>query len=204
MKIVIATHNPAKFKRYKRLLKDLLGIEFISLENLGIIDRISEPFDNAKENAIFKAKEYAKLTGYSTLAVDEQMKTNFLPREKQPGVFVRRIKKNSQEATDEEVLKYWEKIFYKYPQENKKFIWDFYIVLYNPATNKSYYWKVIQIATAAKKFSNILEPGYPMSSFLIHSQTNKPYSELSEDEKLNVDKKIFHKFVRDFKNLISI
>lgn len=106
MKILIATHNQSKFKRYYNLLVDIPQIELISLSELGINDKVDEPFDNALENAIHKAKTYGNLSNLITLAIDDECHTNFLPSNEQPTVYVRRLNKDKKEFTDTEVLSF--------------------------------------------------------------------------------------------------
>jgi hypothetical protein len=52
-------------------------------------------------------------------------------------------------------------------------------------------------------FSPIIQKGYPMSSFLINEGYDKPRSELTDEEWLEVDKKVFKEFLQDFKNWIQ-
>ena len=203
MKILIATHNPAKFERYRQLLKDIPGITLVSLTDLRITQKVDEPFSTARENAIHKAKFYASLSHLPTLAIDEATKTNFLPDNEQPGVFVRRFANTDKEMTDEEQLKYWKQIFDKYPEENKEFEWDFSIAYSTPDKHQLYIDQAIMLTSVAKNFSPTLVPGYPMSSFLIHKGTNKPHAELTEEEKLHADREIFQSFIKNFSNWIK-
>lgn len=203
MKILIATHNPAKFRRYKSLIDDIGDIEVVSLLDLGIKEKVAEPFDNAKENAIYKAKQYSEISGLTTVAIDEAANTNFLPNGEQPGVYVRRIKKDDSEVTDQDVLDFWQETFNKYPVENKKFIWEFYIAYFDPKTNNLGFTQTMAETSITEKFSKKFSPGYPMSSFLIFPDTDKPHSELTEIEKTNIDKKIFSQFTINFKNWLG-
>ena len=198
MKILIATHNQAKFERYTRLLKDIPNIELLSLKDLGITTKVDEPFETAQENAEHKAREYAKLTQLPTLAIDEATTTNFLPENEQPGVYVRRFADKNKEMTDEEALTIWQQLFQKYPQKDKQFIWDFSIAFYNPTTDQLHTSKAVMTSKVADTFSNIREKGYPMSSFLIPTTATKPYADLTNEEKLESDKKIFQTFMQDF------
>lgn len=203
MKILIATHNPAKLKRYQTIVKDVPELELTTLTDLGITHKVTEPFQTAKENAIYKAKEYAKLSALPTLAIDEAVITNFLPPEKQPGVFVKRIKKTNEEVTDEEILDHWKKIFQQHPQKDKLFIWDFSIAFYNPHTNFSGYVQAVKTNSVSEKFSTKRSPGYPMSSFLIPQGMVKPYIDLTNEERAIVDKDTFKDLVPHIKQWIQ-
>lgn len=198
MKILIATHNPAKFKRYKTLLEPLGNLEIISLSDIDIIDKVDEPFNNAKDNAIHKAKFYSQKSGIITIAIDEAVNTNFLPNDEQPGVYVRRLKKENVEFTDRDVLTFWEETFSQYPQPDKKFTWDYSIAYRNPQDDQFGFSRVEVESVVIQPFSKKIVPGYPMSSFLSLSGTNKQHSELTEQEKAINDTKNFRKFVGDF------
>lgn len=203
MKILFATHNLAKLRRYKNILRDITNLHLVSLKEVQINDKVPEPYSTALENAEFKAKEYAKLAHIPTLAVDEAVTTNFLPNNEQPGVYVRRFANKETAMSDEELLYMWSEIFKKYPQEDKQFIWDYSIAYYNPATNKLFSTKVIMYSTVAKVFSSNRQKGYPMSSFLIHKDQGKPYAELSENEAIVLDRETFKDLITLFPQWIN-
>lgn len=203
MRILFATHNPAKLQRYKNILNEFTHIELISLKDIGISQKVEEPFPTSKENAIYKAKEYAQLSHLPTLAVDEAVNTNFLPKDEQPGVYVRRYANKETTLTDEEMLHVWKEIFKEYPQKDKQFIWEFSIAFYNVATSQFHYTRAIMLSDVAEVFSKTRQKGYPMSSFLTHKGTNKPYAELSETEKLNADKETLKDFIKEFPRWIK-
>jgi len=198
MKILIATHNSAKLTRYQRLLESVPSLELVSLDDVDITDKIDEPFENSRDNAIHKAKEFAKLSGLITIGIDEAVSTNFLPKGEQPGVYVRRLHKEGKEATDEQVLSYWRELVDKYDVKDKRFEWDYHIAYYNPNSEDLGISNVILKQSVTDVFSNISVPGYPMSSFLVMPGTTKPHSELSADEKDEVDNKIFISFINEF------
>lgn len=202
MKILIATHNPAKFSRYKTLLEPIGSTE-VSLSDVGITEKVDEPFGKAKDNAVHKAKFYGKKSGLVTIAVDEAVHTNFLPNDEQPGVYVRRLKKGNSEFTDQDVLTFWEETFQNYPQLNKKFIWDFSIAYFNPKNERVGYSQVEVESVVIQPFSKKLVRGYPMSSFLKLAGTDKQHSELTEQEKASNDALNFQSFVEDFRMWVN-
>jgi len=193
-KILIATHNQGKLKRYKNLFTDLKDLEILSLQDLNIDVKVDEPYNNPEENAIYKAKEYAKISLLPTIAVDEALTTNFLPENEQPGVFVRRFNKERRELSDLEVLEIWKKISQLYPGESRQFIWDFRLSYYNPQANILKTANTVQRDFLASEFSNKINPGYPMSSFLIPEGYKKPYVELDLDVLLKIDKRNLKSF----------
>ncbi len=198
MKILIASHNPGKIDRFKNLLKDLKDFEVVSLEDEGITIDVHEPFLTSKENAVHKAKEYANLSGLITLAIDDSATTNFLPDNEQPGVFLKRYSKDRKELSEKGIHEVWRDIFQKYPQEDKRFIWNSTIAYCNPK-NGSTGDILIEKIDHVVQFSDIIAPGYPMGSFLSPKVNGTPYSELSEEEKYIRDEHLFDPFVEDFR-----
>lgn len=200
MDILIATHNPAKFERYKRLVSQTgNNLNIFSLRDLNISAKVEEPFSNSKENAIYKAKRYAEASNMITVAIDEAVTTNFLPNNEQPGVYVRRLKKDKTEATDEQVLEFWQKTFEIYPQADKKFIWNFSIAYFDPAKQKSGSSEGIKETKVVQPFSKKIDPGYPMSSFLSFIGRSKAFVDMTEQEKREIDDDTFINFVEDFR-----
>ncbi len=202
MKALLATHNQGKIKRYQALFADLEDLELVTLADLKITAKVDEPFATARENSIHKAKYYGQLSGLATIAIDEAVQTNFLPDNEQPGVFVRRFKKD-RELTDEEVLLIWQEIFTAYPQTEHQFIWDFSLSYYDPVIEEAQTASAVQINTVAPVFSTIINPGYPMSSFLMPLGFEKPYAELTDAEKLMVDQKNLAPFVEFVAKIVN-
>lgn len=202
LNILIASHNQSKIKRYKKLFSEINSLKITTLMELGIDFKVDEPFNSSSENAEHKAMEYGRISKLPTIAIDEAVKTNFLPENEQPGVFVRRFKKNI-EQSDIEILNIWKKIFDLYPQNNLEFTWEFSMSYYNPHNNYLKTLQTTQINKVSKKFSSIIDPGYPMSSFLIPNGFNRPHSELSEVERLMVDKINLDQFLKFVRNLIK-
>ncbi len=202
-KVLIATHNQSKLKRYRDLLAEVEGLELVSLKDLNIKKDADEPYKSSAKNAAHKAKFYGDLSKVVTVANDGALTTNFLPPDSQPGVLVRRIRKNRGVATDKELLAFWKETISLYDTENKKFIWDSAIAYYDPATKRTGSTKVERIDSVAKKFSTKILPGYPMSAFLIGPGLKKPYSELSEPEAKESDLRVYGAFLEDFSKWIE-
>ncbi len=202
MDILIATHNQGKIKRYRRLFADIPNLNLITLADLGIDHKADEPFSTPKENSIHKAKVYGDLSQLPTIAIDEAVSTNFLPDNEQPGVFVRRFR-SGRDLTDTEVLAAWQEIFQIYNQDNRQFIWDFSLSYYNPADGSVKTSQTNQVNTVAAEFSPVIDPGYPMSSFLIPIGFDRPHSELSAEECLEVDRANLEPFIDLLTGIVS-
>jgi hypothetical protein len=194
MTILFATHNKGKIKRYRELFRDIQNLNLMTLEEMGISFKADEPYHTPEENAIHKARTYGKLSNMPTIAIDEAVETNFLPDHEQPGVFVRRFRKGK-ELSDTEVLEAWKEIFTIYPASDHLFTWDFRIAYFNPQNDNLRTSKVTQLNSVAKEFSKVIDPGYPMSSFLIPEGFDRPHSELSPEECLWTDTRTLRPFI---------
>ena len=97
MKIILATTNPHKLEEIKAIAKDInFEIELVSKD--------FDPIENGKtfrENAYIKAKAYYEAFNMPVLTDDSGLILDKLPKEKQPGVYVRRH--NGKELSDEEI-----------------------------------------------------------------------------------------------------
>ena len=67
MKVLFATKNPAKVRKYADKLKEH-GIELITGRDLEIDIKVNESGKNAIENAFIKAKAYYEKTGIISLS----------------------------------------------------------------------------------------------------------------------------------------
>jgi inosine/xanthosine triphosphate pyrophosphatase family protein len=203
MKILLATHNQAKFIRYKKIIETISDLEIVSLLDLGISEKADEIFETNKENALHKAKIYGELSSEITLAIDEAVMTNFLPDNEQPGVYVRRLGNNKKELSDKEVIFAWKEIFTLYPQEDKKFIWNFAMAYFNPKNSAQGFFQVEKISHVARKFSDKNTDGYPMSAILSPFKNGEAYLEIEEAIREADDKEKFKDFLEVFEKWLK-
>ena len=106
MKVLIATKNKGKIEKYSTILKSL-NIDYCTLEDIDLDIDINEDGKNTTENAIIKAKAYYKKVQSPVLVDDSGLIIDKLPKEKQPGAFVRRH--NGKILTDEEIIELYSK-----------------------------------------------------------------------------------------------
>ena len=199
--ILLATHNEGKLNRYRNLFSGLKGINLVSLSDLSISDKVEEPYNDSLSNSSFKAKEYAKISSMPTIAVDEALRTNFLPENEQPGVFVRRFNKEKRELSDDDILLIWREIFSTYPRDKYIFYWDFSMSCFDFKRDKLHNSKAVQVDYSNAYFSDKINKGYPMSSFLIADGYRKPYVEIGEEDLLSIDRKNLKPFLDLIKNI---
>lgn len=195
-KLLIATHNPAKFERYKMLVfkKD---VEPLSLKEMGITFKVEESEPTALMNAIKKARKYAEASHLPTLAIDEELFIDVLAPEKQPGVNVRRI--IGHEATDEELLQAILGLLKDLPLKRRGCIWNFAMALAIPKG------KISTREVKLQEFFGLepkrpLRPGYPLSSLLYNLRKGKyqvEYTPREELERLSEVKKAVEELLKE-------
>ena len=178
MKVLFATTNPAKVKRYASKLQER-GIEVLTLRDIDLKLKVEENGKNAIENAYLKAKAYYDATGIITIGVDDNLFIEELSAEKQPGTNVRRV--NGKELTDEEMIQYYSNL----AKENGGKLtakWVYGMVVFDGREPKEYTWSKDHfyfVETPHEK----RHPGYPLDSISIMPELNKYFVELTPEDK---------------------
>ena len=88
IQVLFATGNETKSKRFSKGLHDR-GIEVLTLKDINANVEVEENGKNAIENALIKARAYAKIVNIPVFAMDDNLFIDNIPEEKQPGMFVR-------------------------------------------------------------------------------------------------------------------
>jgi len=179
-KLLIATTNPGKLKEIKRFLKDL-PVELVGLKDVGITDSPEETGISFEENAILKAKYYAKESGLPTLADDGGFEIDALGGE--PGVKSHRWIHGDRDSTDEELIQYTMDRMRSLPREKRGAQLRLVIALVMPD---------FEVFTSTEKVrgivpnkpSDVRHEGFPYRSLLFLTEINKFYNhdELTETE----------------------
>lgn len=197
MKVLIATKNKGKIEKYSSMLQSL-GVNFITLNDIDLEIEINEDGKNTTENAIIKAKAYHEAIEMPVLTDDSGLMIDKLPKEKQPGVFVRRY--NGKELSDEEIIELYSKEIENVGGESTgAFIISIAIIDKNG-----------NIHTKETKHNRLFisrpdinrVPGYPLSSLIFDKETNmymtekkakgvKIYNESSFGEEIEFIKSVF-------------
>lgn len=182
-KILFATNNPTKAKRFtKNLLKH--DIEIVSLLDMNIKLDVEENGKDAIENALIKAKACYKMTKMTTLAMDDNLYLENVPNDKQPGMYVRRV--NGKRLTDEEMIEYYTNLAKEYGENGKITArWIYGIALIVNGEEYTYTWSKNDFYIVDKP-SDIVEPGYPLNTISINKKLNKYFTELTEEDKLSI------------------
>ena len=180
MKVLFATTNPAKIKKYREELEKR-NIEVITIKDLGINLHVEENGKNAIENAYIKAKAYYDATKITTIGMDNNLFIEGLPDEKQPGTHVRRI--NGKELNDEEMIEHYTNLVKQYGGKLTA-KWVYGMVIYNGHESKQYTWDKSEFYFVDKPHEK-RNPGYPLDSISILPKYNKYFVELTEEDKKN-------------------
>ncbi|TAK37129.1 MAG: XTP/dITP diphosphatase [Chloroflexota bacterium] len=77
MKLLVATKNPGKLKEFRELLAGL-PVELTSLAELHLDVEVAETGDSYAENALQKARECCRVSGFCTLADDSGLEVDAL------------------------------------------------------------------------------------------------------------------------------
>ena len=184
MDILFATHNKSKKKIYVEGLKSK-NINVLTLDDLEICLDVEEDGKTSKENAVKKAKEYNKISKMITVSVDDSLVIENIPSNIQPGVNVRRV--NGKVLNDIEMIEYYSNLVKKYGDNGKlnacfeKSI----AICFNQNEVYSYDYKNKIILT--DKVSDIINPGYPISSISIVPEFNKYAASLTTFEKEEIN-----------------
>ena len=183
MKVLFATTNPAKVKKYKDSLKER-GIELITIKDLDYKLPIDENGKNAIENAYIKAKTYYDKTQMPTIGMDNNLFIEELPEERQPGTHVRRI--NGKELNDEEMIEYYTNLV----KENGGKLtakWVYGMVICSDKGVNKFSWSKDHFYFVNKPCEK-RNPGYPLDSMTIVPEFNKYLVELTEEDKMKYKK----------------
>lgn len=177
-KVLFATTNPAKVKKYKEELNKR-GIELLTINDIEEKIEINENGKNAIENAYIKAKTYFDATNIVTIGMDNNLFIEELPEEKQPGTHVRRV--NGKVLTDDEMIDYYTELVKEYGGRLTA-KWVYGMVIYDGNEPKKLTWNKDNfyfVDTPCEKRN----PGYPLDSISIMPEYNKYFVDLTENER---------------------
>ncbi len=172
-KLLIATKNPAKFSDIKSSLIDL-PFQFVSLNDIGIEDDVSETGKTFEENARKKALFYANKSGLITVSDDGGVEIDALGGE--PGVKTRRWIDNKEES-DDRLLKYTLVRMHEVPEEKRGAQLRAIICVVTPRGDTCMVEGVMRGIIAKKPYKEYKE-GFPFDALLYIPKYKKYYYEL--------------------------
>ena len=183
MKVLFATKNPAKVKKYKDELEKN-GIKLITANDIEKDINVDESGKNCVENAYIKAKTYYEETGIVSIGMDNTLFIEELPEEKQPGTHVRRV--NGKELSDDEMIEYYTSLVSEYGGKVTA-KWVYGMVVYGENICEKFTWNKDEFFMV-DKISEIRNPGYPLDSISIDKYVNKYFVELTKEDIEIIDK----------------
>lgn len=182
-KVLFATENESKCERFKNaLLKN--NIEIITINDIDKKQDIIENGKNAIENALIKARAYAKVCDIPVFAMDDNLYIDNLPKEKQPGMYVRRV--NGKRLTDDEMIEYYSNLAKVYGEKGRLTCrWVYGIAVISNSHEYKYTWSKEDFYIVDKP-SNKISPGYPLNTISINKKLNKYFTDITEDDKKKI------------------
>ena len=178
MKVLFATTNPAKIRKYADKLKEK-NIEVLTIKDLNLNIKVEENGKNSLENAKIKAEAYYNASSITTISMDCSLFIEGVPEEKQPGTHVRRV--NGRELTDDEALEHYIKLVKEYGGKLKA-KWVYGMAIYNGKEAKQITWDKSEFYFVDKP-SEKKNPGYPLDSISVMPDNNKYFVDLTREEK---------------------
>lgn len=182
-KILFATNNQSKINRFKDgLIKR--NIELISLADLNLNIDVEENGKDAIENALIKARAYKDIVNMPVLAMDDNLFLEGVPDAEQPGTNVRRVQ--GKRLTDEEMLQHYISLVDRFGIDGKITArWIYGIAIINDK-EYTYTWSkndfyLVNMPTAKRNV------GYPLNSISINKKLNKYFTDMTEEDKLQLE-----------------
>lgn len=182
-KVLFATGNESKVKRFKKGLLEN-DIEIITLNNIDTKVEVVENGKNAIENALIKARAYAKACDLPVFAMDDNLYIEGIPEEKQPGMYVRRV--NGKRLNDDEMIEYYSNLAHEYGKNGRLTCrWVYGIAVINNDKESTYAWSKEDFYIVDKP-SNKINPGYPLNTISINKKLNKYFTDITEEDKKEI------------------
>ena len=178
-KVLFATGNESKAKRFKDgLLRN--GIEIITIKDIDVDIEVLEDGKDAIENALIKARAYAKVLDMPVFAMDDSLYVDNIPDDKQPGLYVRRV--NGKRLSDEEMLAYYSNLAHEYGVDGKLTCrWVYGIAVINNGVESTYTWSKDDFYIV-DKLSDKVDPGYPLNTISINKKLNKYFTDMTKED----------------------
>lgn len=187
--LLFATGNKSKAKRFtKGLLAN--DIKVLTLEDVNINIEVEENGTTAIENALIKARAYAKETNLPVFAMDDTLYLENVPEDKQPGMYVRRV--NGKRLTDEEMIEYYSNLAKEYGTNGLiTGRWIYGMALISNGHEYTYTWSKENFYITSTP-SKIINPGYPLNTISINIKLNKYFTDMTEEDKLLIQEDESH------------
>ncbi len=200
LKLLIATHNPAKLQDIKNALFGL-DLSLLSLKDINLTTKVKETGKTFEENSLIKAKFYCEKANMPVIADDGGIEIESLHNE--PGVKTKRWIDNK-ESTDEKLIKYAIARMKKYKGNTRSAQLRVVICLALPS-GKTYQVEGKIRGVIAQKPYKTYKKGFPFDALLYFSDKKKYYYQLKYEDKppINHRTKSIQKLKPILKSLIK-
>jgi XTP/dITP diphosphohydrolase len=176
-RLVIGSTNPAKVKEWSKLIK---GVEVVGISELGSFPKPKEQGKTFEENAVLKAKHYARLTGEYVFSEDGGYEVDALGGA--PGVKSRRILPGGKDGTDQELIDYVLKKLQGVALKKRMVKLSFAAAVSDPKGRIIFEGSNSFAGIVSKKPGPVRIDGYPFRSIHFIPKLGKTYAELTDDE----------------------
>ena len=184
MKLLFATTNKAKSQRFNKGLEKE-NIEIVTLSDLNIDIDVEENGESATQNALIKARAYAKLVDMPVMAMDDALYIENIPEDKQPGMYVRRV--GGKRLTDQEMIEYYTNLATENGDNGRLTAkWIYGLAIIKDNKEYTYTWNKENFYIVDKPH-HIVKEGYPLYSISINKKLNKYFPEITEEDKILIN-----------------
>ena len=179
-RILYATTNPTKVARLRELVSHL-PLDILSLDDVNRHAQVTEDGRTPAENAHKKVEFHYRDGGMLTVAIDSGLHIDRFPEDEQPGLFVRRVCGKGDRATDEEMLRYYQRELDKIGGRSRG-TWTTAIAL-KVSAGRTFCETFTSDTMFSSRASDVLTPGEPLNALQIDVDTGKVYSEMTSEER---------------------
>ena len=179
IKVLLATGNPGKKKEMVEAFQSLSNIEWEDLATFPEIEEADENGSTFQENALIKARHYAKITGLPTLAEDAGLTLSAFPEK-----FGVRTRREIDAPDDVE----WLRIFLEMMEDQSDRNAAFYsaMAFYDPNTKEEFVTEGTTLGEIVDFPQSPIEKGIPVSSVFIPEGFDDVYSAMTKQKKTEV------------------
>lgn len=199
-KILVGSTNPGKARELAKALADL-GVEVVMPADVGL-GSVEETGKTFEENAILKAKAYAKMSGLVTLADDSGLEIDVLGGA--PGVYSRRWA--GEDATDLKLAVTVMERMKDIPTAKRTARLTCVVAIATPkgevrTAKTSIEGRITEVLDASK-----IAPGLPYRPLLEVEEFGKLYSDLTEEEheSINHRRRAVQNLLPEIKRLLGL
>ena len=187
-KLLIATFNSGKFREYQLIFQKILRfpVDLISLQDLGITEKVEEKGKTYQENALIKAEFYFRLSGLPTLADDSGLEIFAL--DGWPGLHSRRDE-TGKDLSDKALIQRILKRLNGLPLARRKAQYRVVIAFIFSSLSPPYFFEGIRQGLILQKANKEIWKGFPFDSVFYLPEKKKVFVELSREEKAQLSQR---------------